>query len=101
MGFECLNLEKITGFEWDEGNIVKNEKKHGIKFTFIEEVFFNDPLILLEDIKHSQNECRCFALGKTDNEKLLSVVFTIRDNKIRVISARPMSKKERKIYETA
>ncbi|WP_456391761.1 BrnT family toxin [Nitratifractor sp.] len=99
--FECLELEKITGFEWDEGNILKNELKHGLFYKEIEEVFFNEPLLLTEDRKHSQKECRCFALGQTDAGKRVLVVFTLRDQKIRVISARPMSKKERRIYEQA
>ena len=63
----------------------------------IEEIFFNNPLIQ-EDTKHSETECRCFSLGKTDDNLELFVVFTIRSNKIRVISARKMSKKERKYY---
>jgi uncharacterized DUF497 family protein len=63
-------------------------------------VFFNEPLIIVEDFKHSNDsECRCLALGKIDDSSLISVIFTIRDNKIRVISARAMSKKERAFYE--
>jgi uncharacterized DUF497 family protein len=99
MGFDCLNIENISGFEWDDGNIYKNEKKYGLKWQLIEEVFFNEPLLLLEDPKHSKNECRCFALGQTDDHRSLFVVFTIRVEKIRVISARLMSKKERIVYE--
>ena len=101
MHFPCLNIEDVSGFEWDEGNRDKNEKKHGIKWQLIEEVFFNEPLILLEDSKHSQDECRCFALGQTNDGFLLFVVFTKRVGKIRVISARMMNKRERKIYEEA
>ncbi len=99
MKFDCLDLENINGFEWDNGNIYKNEKKHGIYWSEIEEIFFNEPLLIFEDFKHSQKECRCYALGVTDERKPLFVVFTIRNNKIRVISARKMNKKERKIYE--
>jgi len=97
MGFDCLNIDDVTGFDWDDGNIYKNEKKHGLKWQLIEEVFFNEPLLVLEDLKHSCEECRCFALGKTDDVKYLFVVFTKRAEKIRVISARVMNKKERSI----
>lgn len=98
MEFDCLNLEIVSGFDWDEGNLYKNEKKHGIKWQIIEEIFFNEPLLILEDSKHSEKECRCFALGQTDDLQMLFVVFTIRENQIRVISARIMNKKERIRY---
>ena len=94
MEFDCLVLNDMIGFEWDDGNIYKNEKKHGIKWQEIEEVFFNEPLLIYKDIKHSQNEGRCYVLGKTDENKKLFVVFTKRNKKIRVISARKMNKKE-------
>ena len=97
--FDCLDIKSIIGFDWDEGNIDKNEKKHDLKWQIIEEIFFNKPLLVIEDEKHSANECRCFALGITDEKYQLFVVFTKRQNKIRVISARLMNKKERNIYE--
>ena len=99
MSFECLVLDDVVGFEWDNGNIYKNEKKHGIKWQEIEEVFFNEPLLIYKDLKHSEIECRCYVLGKTNENKKLFVVFTKRNKKIRVISARVMNKKERAIYE--
>ena len=99
MAFECLDIENIIGFDWDDGNIFKNEKKHQLKWQLIEEVFFNEPLLILEDPKHSNSECRCFALGKTDDGMMLFIVFTKRINKIRIISARSMNKKERIAYE--
>ena len=98
MEFDCLNIEEISSFDWDAGNIYKNEQKHGLKWQVIEEIFFNEPLLLLEDLKHSNNECRCFALGQTDENLYLFVVFTKRIEKIRVISARTMNKKERIVY---
>ncbi|MEA3522843.1 MAG: BrnT family toxin [Campylobacterota bacterium] len=101
MEFDCLDIEAIVGFEWDDGNIHKNENKHGLKWTAIEEVFFNEPLLIVEDFKHSEKECRCVALGRNDFNDLVTVVFTIRNNHIRVISARAMSKKERIVYERA
>lgn len=95
-----IDLSKITGFDWDDGNARKNEK-HDVSMAEAEQVFFNDPLLLLEDTKHSQRESRIHALGKTDEERLLHITFTLRHSgeKIRVISARDMHKKERKIYE--
>jgi uncharacterized DUF497 family protein len=100
MQFDCLDIKNIVGFEWDSGNIHKNEEKHGLKWTAIEEVFFNEPLFIVEDFKHSLNECRCVALGKNDFNDLITVIFTVRNDYIRVISARAMSKKERKVYGT-
>lgn len=101
MNFDCLDIDSIIGFDWDEGNIYKNEKKHGLKWSIIEEVFFNEPLLIIEDFKHSLDECRCVALGKNNFNDLITVVFTVRNNLIRVISARAMSKKERIVYEKA
>ncbi|ADN08898.1 BrnT family toxin [Sulfurimonas autotrophica] len=99
MEFDCLDTKAIVGFEWDEGNTHKNEKKHGLKWTTIEEIFFNEPLLVVEDFKNSLGECRCVALGKNDFDDLITVIFTLREKKIRVISARAMRKKERIIYE--
>jgi uncharacterized DUF497 family protein len=95
-----IELSKITGFDWDDGNARKNEK-HGVSMAEAEQIFFNDPLLLLQDEKHSQSESRVHALGKTDEERLLHITFTLRHagEKIRVISARDMHKKERMIYE--
>ena len=101
MDFDCLDIETILGFEWDDGNIHKNEKKHGLKWSIIEEIFFNDPLLIVEDFKHSEKECRCVALGINNGGELITVIFTVRAQRIRVISARMMSKKERSIYEYA
>jgi len=86
-------------FQWDHGNERKSSDKHNVSQVEVEQVFFNQPLLLLEDKAHSQREMRFHALGRTDNNRKLHTTFTIRDNKIRVISARPMHKKERKSYE--
>ena len=95
-----VDLAKITSFDWDDGNARKNEK-HGVLMSEAEQVFFNSPLLVLEDIKHSKQELRFHALGKTDNSRLLHITFTLRDTgkKIRVISAREMHRKERTVYE--
>ena len=97
-----IPLSKITGYNWDEGNTRKNEK-HGVSMAEAEQVFFNAPLILLEDAKRSSAEPRFHALGQTDDDRLLHITFTLRDagEKIRVISARDMHRKEKAIYEKA
>lgn len=91
-------FEKITGFEWDKGNEQKNVK-HGITPAEAEQVFLNEPLIVLDDLKHSDSEQRFHALGQTGEGRLLHITFTIRTTMIRVISARNMHRKERAIYE--
>ncbi|MEA3355586.1 MAG: BrnT family toxin [Patescibacteria group bacterium] len=92
-------LPKPIKFDWDKGNINKSVSKHRIKNEEVEEVFVSQPIVLLEDTKHSRIEQRQMILGRTDKKKLLSIVFTIRKNKIRVISSRMMSRKERRLYE--
>ena len=91
-------FEKITGFDWDKGNEQKNVK-HGVTPSETEQVFLNDPLVVLDDLKHSDNELRFHALGQTGEGRLLHITFTIRTTMIRVISARDMHRKERAIYE--
>jgi uncharacterized DUF497 family protein len=94
-------LAKCTGFEWDAGNSEKIRERHGVAQGECEEVFFNQPLLVTFDEKHSQDEPRYFGLGQTTAGRPLLVVFTIRGELIRVISAREMSHKEREIYERA
>jgi uncharacterized DUF497 family protein len=98
-----INLEQITGFEWDDGNTCKSVDKHDVSQAEAESIFFNDPLVVVEDAKHSDKERRLNALGKTPQNRLLHVTFTLRQNGItvRVISARDMHRKERNIYEQA
>ena len=88
----------VVGFDWDEGNKSKNFQKHGISNSECEQIFFNEPLIVLDDTRHSQKERRYAAFGFTDYNKKLTVIFTMRSNLIRIISARTMSKKEREFY---
>ena len=97
-----IDLSKIVGFNWDDGNARKNEK-HGVSTAEAEQVFFNVPLLLLDDASHSQKEPRLHALGKTDEGRMLHITFTLRQvgQLIRVISARDMHRKERAIYEQA
>lgn len=94
-----FDLRKIKGFEWDEGNIDKSYKKHGITPNEAEEVFVDKNVGIERDIKHQEAEERYIAIGMTLNAKLLFVVFTIRRNMIRIISARRADKKERRLYE--
>jgi uncharacterized DUF497 family protein len=91
-------LSSIIGFEWDKGNIDKNWIKHKVSPSECEQIFFNQPLFVTDDLKHSIDEKRFYALGKTDTKRLLFIVFVVRKNHIRIISARDMSKKERSIY---
>ena len=97
-----INWKVIDGFDWDEGNAQKNDA-HDVSMVEAEQVFFNEPLLLLEDTKHSESELRLHALGKTNEDRRLHITFTLRqgNTKIRVISARDMHKKERLYYETA
>ena len=96
-----LDTDSLDGFDWDEGNITKNWDRHQVSSTECEEMFLNKPLLLADDVRHSANEVRNYALGQTDNGRLLFIAFTVRGTRIRVISARPMSGKERQIYGQA
>ncbi len=93
-------LQKCKGFEWDVHNAKKNWRKHGVTPSECEQIFFNLPLVVADDTRHSVKENRFHALGKTDACRTLFVVFTVRRERIRVISARDMSRKERKVYES-
>lgn len=88
-----------TEFQWDQGNEQKNDIKHGVTQAECEQVFFNSPLLISDDREHSQQEVRYYALGKTDAERLLFVVFTVRRTALRVISARTMTGKEKRSYQ--
>jgi len=97
-----LDRALIEGFEWDSGNARKSDK-HGVSQQEAEQVFLNQPLLVLEDLKHSLNEPRFHALGKATDGRLLHIAFTVREEgkMIRVISARPMHRKERSVYAQA
>jgi uncharacterized DUF497 family protein len=97
-----IDLSRITGFNWDEGNSRKNDK-HSVSMAEAEQIFFNAPLLVLDDVVHSQKEPRLHALGATDDGRRLHITFTLRQTGqfIRVISARDMHRKERAIYEQA
>jgi len=97
-----IDLLRVAGFDWDDGNSRKNEK-HGVSMAEAEQVFFNTPLLLLADPRHSDSEPRFHALGSTDEARRLHITFTLRGEgtRIRVISARVMHRKERSVYEQA
>ena len=94
-------LQACVGFEWDDGNSDKNWIKHQVSRSECEELFFNEPLLAAPDEKHSTDEPRLYVLGQTDDGRRLFVVVTLRGQLIRVISARPMSKREEKEYDRA
>jgi len=95
-----IALALVSGFDWDEGNARKSAQKHKVIQSEAEQLFFNQPLLLLQDMAHSGKEARYHALGKTDDERRLHITFTLRagGTLIRVISARDMNRKERSIY---
>jgi hypothetical protein len=86
-------------FNWDQHNLKKNWIKHQVEAKEAEEVFYNTKLTILKDKFHSQTENRYIALGKTNRNRKLYIVFTLRNNQIRIISARDQSRKERNLYE--
>ena len=89
-----IDWRLITGFKWDEGNARKNVEKHSVSQTEAEQMFFNEPLLTVPDVVHSGDEIRMHALGRSEGGRLLHVTFTLRqhDTKIRIISARDMSR---------
>jgi len=81
-------LDDCTGFEWDDANADKNWERQA------EAVFFNEPFVVQNDVRHSHGEERYYALGQTDGGRLLFVAYTIRRDLIRVISVRNMNRRE-------
>ena len=91
----------IAGFQWDEGNSSKNWKRHQVSQTEAEQVFLNRPVVVSAAQVRPGDEARYRALGRTDAGRLLVVVFTLRSSLLRVISARAMSRRERRDYAQA
>jgi hypothetical protein len=91
-------ISTCTGFEWDQGNDTKNWDRHDVTSWECEQIFFNKPLILKRDKEHSIGENRYYVLGRTDMDRFLFAVFTIRNDKIRIISARDMTDSEMERY---
>ena len=97
-----VNIQELgdwEGFGWDEGNLLKNWERHRVSTSECEQVFFSRPLVAGLDETHSKQETRYYALGVTDAGRRLFIVFTVRHKKIRVISARDMNRRERKVFE--
>jgi uncharacterized protein len=96
-----IDWHLIIGFDWDDGNARKSVEKHSVGQAEAEQIFLNEPLLLMSDQRHSKGETRLHALGRTDEGRLLHITFTLRQSEthIRIISARDMSRKERSHYE--
>lgn len=95
-----IDWNSVLGFDWDAGNARKSADKHGVTQLEAEQVFFSEPLLVVEDRRHSEREPRWHALGQTFQQRLLHVTFTLRQEgtRIRVISARPMNRREKAHY---
>jgi uncharacterized protein len=93
------NLAQCTGFQWDGGNADKNWALHQVSQSACEQVFFNRPVLVAPDVEHSEREARFAALGRTNAGRRLTIVFTVRGTLVRIISARDMSRRERRMYE--
>jgi uncharacterized DUF497 family protein len=91
-------LDACTGFSWDDANAQKNWERHRITPEEAEDVFFNEPLVVRIDVRHSRQEKRYYALGQTSGGRYLFVAFTIRRSLLRVISVRDMNRRERDAY---
>ncbi len=94
-----LGIPNIFVFEWDQENL-EHIKKHNVTYNECEDVFFNNP-VYFRDEKHSNREERLLVYGITNENRLITVVFTIRKDKVRVISARDQHKKEKEIYKAS
>jgi uncharacterized DUF497 family protein len=94
-------LDSATGFDWDAGNAPKVQARHQVEPGECEQAFFVEPFIVAADAPHAQQEARWYALGRTFADRYLFLVFTMRGSLIRVVSARPMNRKERRVYVQA
>lgn len=101
MGEWPAELGACTGFEWDAGNVDKSWERQQVSAVECEQVFFQRPVLIAPDSRHSRGEPRYAALGRTASGRLLTIVFTVREDRVRVISARPMSRRERRAYGQA
>ena len=95
-----IDFEAVTGFDWDEGNALKNALGHDVSQAETEQVFLNVPLKVTPVERPGLAEARYRVLGRSMQGRLLTVIFTLREQgaKIRVISARDMHRKERVEY---
>ena len=86
-------------FEWDDDKARRNLKKHRVSFEEASSTFADPLARTIPDPLHSEDEDRFVNLGESEGGRLLVVVFTERDNKIRIISARVATRRERKDHE--
>lgn len=93
-------IRSCIGFEWDDGNADKNWVLHRVKQQECEQLFFNRPLLVTDDVVHAVAESRWYSLGQSDAKRALFVVFTVRGSLIRVIFARDMTRREREVYRS-
>lgn len=96
---QMVDGNRIIGFEWDKWNVDKSYKKYGITPNETEEVFLDEKVTIKKDFEHQEQEERFIAIGKTTENKILFVVFTMRKDKIRIISGRVANKKEKEVYQ--
>jgi len=101
VGFLDEIIAGLEGFEWDAGNSDKNWSRHAVRQVEVEQALLSRPLVVNADVRHSQKEPRFIALGRTDAGRRLTVVFTVRGTRVRVISARAMSTTEQRVYAQA
>ncbi len=94
-----MRVPQPIAFEWDEGNVDKNWHKRNVQYREAEEVFLNKPIKMYHDTAHSQSEERYIALGATNRGRKLIISYTVRKQKIRIISARDQDEKEQRLYE--
>lgn len=88
-------------FDWDKGNRTKNEK-HGVEREEIESIFYQDGFIFAGRITEPEHiEWRGLILGRSDEGRLLALIFTRRGDQLRPISCRPMRPEERRLYEAS
>ena len=97
---DTTTVPEFDGFDWSGGNAEKNWERHRVTPLEAEQVFFNTPLLAGADEAHSQKEKRFYALGQTDAGRELFAAFTLRTRRLRVVSARDMNRKERRVYRS-
>jgi uncharacterized DUF497 family protein len=91
---------ELFHFEWDKGNINKSQTKHGVSSDEIESIFELKLAVPLgRQISPEVEEERLCIIGPTSEGRMLSVVFALREGRVRPISARDASRKERRLYE--
>jgi uncharacterized DUF497 family protein len=90
-------MKKRPDFEWDDRKDKQNQQKHGVSFALAQIAFLDEKRIILEDLEHSDEEAHYYCLGRVAGG-IMTVRFTYRDNKIRIVGA-GYWRKGKKIYE--